>query len=291
MQRVERFGQESERARVQSTALREFWERLPVWCNVCMTLLHVSSALTFATPPRYSALGTAAFPLFWVVLYYRVGRKPVERPGATQVVALSATAAAIALLSWAASRLAWNPADPSSLRLPFELIAIAWAVVLFLHCLRDRGWRVVAVFFLGAGLYALMLENIGIALGYFRESGYHLYVPFTAVPLAVVAGWCTVFYPCAYIGEALAMRFPAAMRFGGLPVALGIAAIALSTDLHFDPVATVLGLWNWDERLPSFFLGVPLVNFTSWFAAVFGFAAVYVYVERRRLASAIARGL
>ena len=280
MQRVERFGQESERARVQSTALREFWERLPVWCNVCMTLLHVSSALTFATPPRYSALGTAAFPLFWVVLYYRVGRKPGERPGATQVVALSATAAAIALLSWATSRVAWNPADPSSLRLPFELIAIAWAIVLFLHCLRDRGWRGVAVFFLGAGLYALMLENIGIALGYFRESGYHLYVP--TDPSAVT---CLFVESCPARKTGSSFSRPPADR-----LSLRRWLVVCPSNRNTSS-CTCFSVASRDSRLPSFFLGVPLVNFTSWFAAVFGFAAVYVYVERRRLASAIARGL
>jgi uncharacterized membrane protein len=155
-----------------------------------------------------------------------------------------------------------------------------WAALLALHCRWDRGWPGVALFFGVGAIYGFALENGGITLGFFSEAGYRFYVPLSRTPIAAVAGWCTMFYPSVFIAEKLIAHGPL-WRRRVIWSAVLVAAIALSSDLHFDHLATALGMWKWNERLPVFFLGVPLVNFTSWITAVFAFGAAYFYIERR----------
>ncbi len=251
----------------------------PVWFNVWLSLGHVLTAFVFIQPPQAAAVATLAFPLVWVVLYYWLGRRGT-RPDRATLAWLSLSAPAVAFLWWLPARLIWRPDDPSALRLGDEVLAILWVVLLVLHCRRERGWAAVSVFFGVGAIYGFFLENSGISLGYFTESGYNVYVPFSNTPLSSVAGWCTVFYPSVFISEALVGRLPAARRRILWPAAI-VTTIAVSSDIHFDHIATALGMWTWNPQLPAFFLGVPLVNYTSWVCAVFAFASVYYFIERR----------
>lgn len=257
----------------------EIRDSFPVWFLLCMSGGHVLSAVTFLQPPRYWALVTAIFPLFWVAAYYRLKRDGArfDRP---LVVSLCGVAIALTILLWIPARMAWTPGDPAALRARFEVLAILWTPVLLLHCLRDRGWPGVSLLFAVAAVYGFALENGGITLGFFSESGYRFYVPLSRTPISSVAGWCTIFYPSVFIADKLITRFPAWRGRVLWPSAL-VTAIALSSDIHFDHVATALGMWTWNERLSPFFLGVPLVNYTSWLTAVFAFAVLYYVVERR----------
>ena len=261
-------------------AFAEIRDHFPVWFILCLSGGHVLSALAFVQPPRYAAMVTAIFPLFWVAVYYRIGRANDARLDRPLIVALCVAAVVLTLLAWLPARAAWNPADPSAVRSRFEVLAILWVSLLLLHCLRDRGWPSVAMFFPVGAIYGFLLENGGISLGYFSEAGYRYYVPFSRTPISSVAGWCTVFYPSVFIAEKLIARTPSWRSRVFLSAAL-VTAIAISSDLHFDHLATALGMWTWNPRLPAAFLGVPLVNFTSWLTAVFAFAVLYFLFERR----------
>jgi uncharacterized membrane protein len=257
----------------------EIRDNFPVWFSLCLSGGHVLSGLTFVQPPQYAAVLTIVFPLFWVAAYYGIARRGDVNLDRSLVASLCLAAVALTLLLWLPARIAWVPNDSSALRFGFEVLAIIWVALLFLHCLRDRGWPGVTLFFLVGAIYGFALENGGITLGYFSEAGYRFYVPLSRTPISSVAGWCTIFYPSMFIAERLIARFPAWRRRVIWPALLA-TAIALSSDLHFDHLATALGMWSWNERLPAFFLGVPLVNFTSWVAAVFVFAALYFSLER-----------
>jgi uncharacterized membrane protein len=165
--------------------------------------------------------------------------------------------------------------------LGLEIFSILWAVLLMVHCLRWRGRGGLVKFFVAAALYGILLEVSGVTLDYFRENDYHFYLPLFAAPVATMVGWSTVFYPSVVVFEMLGRRWPTLRSMHVLPGGLLIALIALSGDLHLDPVATRLGLWTWHERLPDWHLGVPLVNFTSWLTAVFTFGVGYLYIHRR----------
>ena len=53
-----------------------------------------------------------------------------------------------------------------------------------------------------------------------------------------------------------------------------------------DPFATAFGLWKWNSvyspETGTFLFGVPLLNFISWFSAVFSFGLVYYYFIDRK---------
>lgn len=257
-------------------AIREARDRFPVWFGAWLAMGHVLTALAFLEPPRWSALATAALPLLWVGAYYLV-RPPVDR---AVVAVLVLAAPLMALLCWLPAWLMYDGAHVETLKFSFEVLAPLWATALALHCKRDRGWPGVVLFFGLGAVYGFVLETTGIVLGYFSESGYRIYVPLAPTPLSSVAGWCTIFYPAVYVADAFADRFPAVRR-GVLWSAAIVTLVAVSADLHFDPIATAVGMWVWDPRLPPVYLGVPLVNFTSWFAAVFAAALAYYVIERR----------
>ena len=83
--------------------------------------------------------------------------------------------------------------------------------------------------------------------------------------------------------DILAKHWIKLQKINSLRAALFISMIALCWDLNVDPVATGLGLWTWNARLPAWFFGVPLVNFTSWFSAVFAFGVGYTVITRSRV--------
>jgi len=163
----------------------------------------------------------------------------------------------------------------------FEAGTILMAALLLVHCACFRGRSGLAVFFGASLVYGFLLESGGVALGFFQENDYHLYLPGLAAPLATMAGWPSVFYTAADAWETLEQSRPGLKKVHPLAAGALLSLLALVRDLNIDPVATGLSLWTWHETLPDWFLGVPLVNFTSWFCAVFAFAVGYIAVRRR----------
>jgi hypothetical protein len=257
----------------------EIRDDFPAWFVLCVSAGHVLSAIALLQPARPVTAVTFAFPLCWFAAYYGAGRDDGFVPRDwTAVGALVLGAVALTLLLWLPLRMFWGASNLAGLRLGYEVLAVGWAGLLALHCRSDRGWPGVALFFGVGAIYGFVLENSGITLGFFSEAGYRFYVPLSRTPISSVAGWCTIFYPSVVIAERLVARFPGLARRFIWP-ALLVTAIALSSDLHFDHLATALGMWRWNDRLPTFFLGVPLVNFTSWTSAVFAFAAAYFSLQ------------
>lgn len=265
---------------VFQAAASEVRDQFPMWFTVWLPIGHVFTAMWLVQPARPSALATVLLPLSWAAVFLAVRRRRGKGPPAGVLALLCATAPLIALLWWLPAWLMYDVADPTRLKFGFEVLSLAWVVALIWHCFHTRGWRGVAVFFGVGAVYGLCLENGGITLGFFSEPDYRLYVPFTRTPLSSVAGWCTIFYPSAFIAESLLARW-VAVRRSILASAALLAAIALSSDLHFDPIATALRMWVWHPTLPAAYLGVPLVNYTSWFTSVSAFAGTLFVAQRR----------
>jgi Carotenoid biosynthesis protein len=163
----------------------------------------------------------------------------------------------------------------------FEISNILWALILIAHCYYFRGSSGLLKFFGAALIYGFLLESGGVTMDFFRENDYHYYFPFLAAPLGTMAGWSTVFYPTIVVYEMLCTKWKKLGSMNLVLTGLLISMIALLWDMHLDPVATNVGLWTWHELLPDFFLGVPLINFTSWLSAVFTFGMGYVFIHRR----------
>jgi uncharacterized membrane protein len=263
---------------IAAAAITETRNRFPVWFGVWLAIGHALTATLLLEPPRMSAVATLVLPLAWAVAYYAA--VPADRrPSGATLVALVTAAPVAAVVCWLPASLMYRGDDLATLRFSFEILAPLWAAALIGHCKRERGWAGVAVFFGLGAAYGLVLETSGIELGFFSEADYRIYVPLTNTPVCTVAGWCTVFYPAVYTAETVAARIAPRSRL--LVPAAVVTAAALSTDLHFDPVATALGMWVWHPTLEPVWFGVPLVNFTSWVAAVSAGALAYFWVAQR----------
>lgn len=164
----------------------------------------------------------------------------------------------------------------------YEIINVVWMLLFLAHCLQYRRLHGVIRFFGAALLYGFLLESGGVLSGFFTENDYHVYFPFLAAPMVTMLGWPMVFYCVVCIWEKLTARWKTLMKCNAALSGIAISLIALCWDLNVDPAATGLGLWTWNAALPAWFLGVPLVNFTSWFSAVFSFGAGYTLVMRSK---------
>ncbi len=174
-----------------------------------------------------------------------------------------------------------SPENKARITAGLEVSTALWTIALVLHCWTFRGRTGVIIFFGAALLYGFLLESGGVMLGFFRENDYTVYLPGLAAPAATMCGWALVIYVSVCTYEMIERRWPALRSMNASAAGLIIALIALFWDVNIDPVATGLGLWTWNESLPAWFLGVPLVNFTSWLSAVFVFGVGYSAVHRR----------
>jgi uncharacterized membrane protein len=158
---------------------------------------------------------------------------------------------------------------------------LGWGILLAAHAAWTGGRHALALFFGVGALYGLVLENTGIAMGFFSETRCRLYLwPFPA-PLCTTIGWCMAFYVAVSLVEQLARWVPWLAR---TPWRRAWAAtlLALCRDVQLDPASSLSGvLWSWNEQLPPVFLGVPAVNFAAWFGAFLPFS-YFVFSIRDR---------
>ncbi len=268
-------------------AAREFWAHFPAWMFFVYGCLLLNCELTNFDPPRQDLAFTVAFPLAVFVVYYvsRALRAPDVQNRRRLLVTTVGLAVGLPLLN-----LAWHrpyPLSAAAIRTAYEVSNFAWAGLMLFHALRrNRGH---AALFFGAGLlYGVLLENGGIALGFFAETHLASAVkPFLA-PVATMVGWCIVVYMAFFVVWGLRSFYPWLRRSAALS-ALAVALVALMLDLQIDPIATALGCWVWSPALPAAFLGVPLVNFVAWMCALFPVGyAVFRYQGIARIRDAAA---
>jgi hypothetical protein len=275
-------------AEILRTAAHEIWTHLPIWfvCLGSLGLHHV--AIGMIDPFQYAALGhsTAAFsltalvPAAWVVAYY------AARTRALASTTFDTRAASILLtlvlagylLDWAI--LTWIPTlrvatSQSTLRALFEYLQFLWFIALAWHAYSTRGVRTFAAFFVVGLIYGAVLENTGIALGFFIERDYHWYLPVLPAPMATMFGWSIIAYCGVWIAERLGEFVPSLRK---TPARLAVVAtgVALSVDVQLDPLASLNGLcWKWNALLPNWFLSVPFCNYAAWLGAFVPFAWAY----------------
>jgi hypothetical protein len=238
---------------------RRFWRELPLWYLWLSTFSLLNLELNVLGAPRAGALFgfLPAFSLVTLAWYRSAGpRRPVAYWLASGLLLL------IILAGWTGV-----PADLATLRLLFEIAALALFAILAVHAALCAGHRVFLLIF-GTGLvYGIFLENVGVAARVFSESGYFLYLPGLPAPLCTALGWCSVWYALWWLSFRLVE--PGASATARALVALG-AALAL--DLQLDPAATRAGFWVWNPLLPEAVRGVPVINFNAWIAAVWPFS-------------------
>jgi uncharacterized membrane protein len=269
----------------------EIWESLPAWFIFYITATTLHNYVALLPEPRYDYAVTFVFPYAVFLLYYwsRVRSVPEKISVDTFLAVAGATsfilAFAIALSKPVMLGADW-PSHADTVITGYEISNIAWTLLLAGHCLAFGGWRRLALFFGVAFLYGMILESSGVAMGYFSEDHYHLYLPAFSAPVATMFGWSTVFYPCVFMLDEFRRGFSRVGARSFAVLGLLVAGIALCFDMVIDPFATAFGLWKWNSAYSPessvVLFGVPLLNFISWFSAVFSFGLVYYYFVERR---------
>lgn len=249
------------------------WQNLPVFFIWFIGLSVLNNSLHHISPPVENAGTLSIFPLacslvlLWFACRKYYGDRNVPKAFSSWFVGLTALYLAPFLHGLSL------PLDEDTQKLIYEFSALAQFVLLVAHA---RSWftRKDWIWVFGITLlFGMILENGGIVLGFFSEPGYLLYLPGIPAPLATALGWANVLY-CAFFAVDRLLPEMAPLWRG-----LVCAAIGLSLDIPFDPVATRLGWWVWDPSLSVMVWNVPVVNFIAWFWALFPYAALYYRVR------------
>lgn len=252
-------------------ALAEVWRFLPVWMYLIYACLLLNTQLTNFDPPRADLAHTVVFPVAVFIVFYvvRAHRAPEVGHRGFMLAVTVGLALGLPLLNVSYHRP--SPLSIETLRVVYELSNFVWAGLLLLHAYRRHKSHAVLLF--GAGLfYGACLENGGIWLGYFHEAHLDLtVVPPLLAPAATMVGWCVVLYMAMFLVWRLREWLPTLRRSAALS-ALAVGGVAVLLDLQIDPLATAAGCWVWNETLPGWFHGVPLVNFVAWVCALSAFA-------------------
>jgi len=246
---------------------------------VCAALISYTDVINLH-PPRQDLFFTFVFPLTVPIVIYSLRWRrttPIEK-----TVALSVVVGALAFLAFAYFVLPPHPLDDGWLRTIYEISAIGNCAILGLHAWQ-RSRSTFFLFFGPAAAYGLLLENGGIILGYFRELDYYLYLSPLPAPVATMSGWITVFYIAISVAQELQDEIPVLGRTA-VGSALVATSAALLLDLQIDPLATAVGFWQWSELLKGGPMGVPLLNFVAWGAAVLPFSFLVFRLEMSRSA-------
>lgn len=262
-------GNESQGDAVKPVAWwRVLWSDFPLVSFVACSLVICITATASLDPARPDFSFTFLFPLVVPVLVYSLrwrSSSQVERRVAVSVLCVAALFLSVNLT------FVWRyPLSNAAIRTIFEAGGIAQALILGLHAF-SRGRGVLAMFFAATLLYGVVLENGGILLGYFSEPGFRLYVGPLPAPVTTMLGWVSAFYMVTWAAWAIGDEVPAIGRRPAL-LALTATAAALLLDLHIDPFATASEFWIWNGILPRNVMGVPLLNFVAWTAAILPFS-------------------
>lgn len=260
-------------------AARELWASLPAWLAFIYAVSLLNAALTNLRPPRPDFAPTVLFPLAVFLAYYGARAAGLaawrERRSLLLVpVALAVGLPALVLLVHRPS-----PVHDAGLRWVYEVTAFVWAGLLLAHAAgrrRNHGW----LFFGPTLVYGALLENGGIALGFFSETRLRFALPGLHAPVSTMVGWCTVMYMCTFVTWELRRRLPWLRRSPALS-ALALATTGVFLDLQIDPLATAAGCWTWNPALPPGFLGVPWLNFVAWACALWPYGYVLFRLQER----------
>ncbi len=256
------------------------WKNFPVWFYVISFYFFQFYAKTRIPENEYSS-ALFIFPLAFFVLYIMKEGKDRNDKYYPLINIL------IALIIWGLIEklVPPLPLTISEIKWIYEISNFIFWILLFIHAFKFYGKEGVIEFFIITLLYGFSLENSGIILNFFFEKNFHIYIPPLRAPLVTMIGWSAVFYTSYFMFEKIRkINFaPFKTLTGG---AFTISLIALFWDMSIDPVASSphIQFWQWNHLLKNElqFMGVPIINFVSWFYAVFFYALFFLHYQKRK---------
>ncbi len=271
------------------TILRELFCYLPAYYFIFHGLILLYVSLSWLNPPETGMTWLAIFPLLTGYLFYAVRIHLDEKIKNKRfwLLVLGILLAGLTL----GIKIFSNPImmghtwenHIDRIKIIYEFSNLIWFIIILIHCYWRLGLKGMTRYFGVAFLYGILLETGGITLGYFFEEGYVLYVPFLSAPIVTMICWAAIFYMAVTIYEKFADYFTSLRRRPIVLRAMIIFLIAFSMDIYLDPLAVKFGLWRWNEAFRPgstiFFYGDPIINFFSWFFALFTFGIAFEYVR------------
>ncbi len=252
------------------------WSDLPL-VNYAIYAVGIAHAeITNLPNQRLDLVPTAIFPMLvpWLIYGFRFQNASSRERLVGLIISLGAPL--LIILNFMSNQR--FVIDHDSLRNIYEYSAILNTVFLMIHARsQSRQWL---KFFLGPCLiYGMILENGGIWLGYFSEMNYQYYLGPLPAPMATMSGWVTVFYIITWTVWEM-KKLSSTVQESALAGA-GVAVFAaLAFDLQVDPLACEVGFWKWHPILDQGWLGVPLLNYAAWTAAVLPFSLLITTREK-----------
>ena len=257
----------------------DLWDQFPLYLFWVYALGMQHLVLASLDPPAPAMAWTMAAPL----LVFAVCQEARIRSASPE--ARAELRGWLALAVFGGPALVWAVARPVPLsdevvRAIYEWTNLGWAALLALWVLRKRPGGHLGLYF--GVLFALgfVLENGGIAMGYFQEVSYHVHVPGLHAPVATMLGWSMVMLMGLHAAFLLERAWP---RLGRNPLTLGAtAAVAITAlDVQIDPIASRVGCWRWNEAAPPWLFDVPFLNFAAWMCALVPIFTMVLWVARR----------
>ncbi|HRN86403.1 MAG TPA: carotenoid biosynthesis protein [Candidatus Dojkabacteria bacterium] len=148
--------------------------------------------------------------------------------------------------------------DSSIFPIMLQIVLLILGFVGFYLLYRSTNIKVSLAIFILLGIYGLIIETTSIKTGFpysrFQYSDMMGYKLYSIVPYTVFLIWPTLVISAYSLSEFIAKK-----RFYRIIVT---TILLLSLDLVFDPVATGLGFWKWEQT--GLYYGVPFLNFLGW---------------------------
>ena len=275
--------QHSSRKKIESRIFQgipyQLWNDLPLLNFVFYAAIFTYAEIVSLVPPRPEYIWSFIFPLIIPLIIYSLRwKKANTNERWLYLIILSSAPLLIGLTWWFAIRI---PIAPHTLRHIYEIGAIMNLLVLIIHAAklqRELVWLLLGPI----ALYGLLLENGGIALGFFSELNYYFYLVFLPAPLAPLCGWMTIFYLVIWVNWEIQKYAPRVVANPYLAATFA-AFSGLMLDLQIDPLATAVGFWVWNPLLQTKVLGVPILNFIAWFCAIYPF--IWLISRREQMLS------
>lgn len=251
------------------------WQNIPIFLIWFTGLSMMDTALHRVVPPLTFVSWLALVPLFTSLILLAFALRNHQNGFRLKRYLLWVSALA-GMYAITMSLRTTAPLPMDTHRLLYETSAIFEFIIIALHARTWlKGWSWLWVF--GFTLFfGMILENGGIIMGFFREGGYLLYLPGLPAPIATMIGWVNILYCGFFSVEKLLPELRPMLR------GLVCTGIALSMDIPFDPVATRLSWWVWNDALTMSIRGVPIVNYVAWFWALFPYAWCYFALRDKK---------
>jgi putative membrane protein len=152
---------------------------------------------------------------------------------------------------------------------------VVLALPSFVICFRSFGPKRSAALLGGLGLFALIIEGVGVATGYpygsFNYSEGMGWKVAGLVPWTVAFAWT----PLLFTAVSAVLYFLPAKDSTGVIVrrSLMVAVLLVLMDLVLDPGAVATGLWAFAS--PGRYYGVPWTNFAGWLLS--GYVGAFLF--------------